>query len=64
MMYAVWNSRFAQRFDTIFACVPLHNRFGEYLVIYETDYSNENQILLHVCRENTKANVSLTDICD
>jgi len=41
------------------------NRFGEYLVIYETDYPSENQILFHViCRENTKANVSLTDMCN
>lgn len=38
--------------------------FSEYLVIYKTDYPNENQILFHVCRGDTKANVSLPDICN
>lgn len=50
MMYAVWNSRFARRFYVTFAYARLLNRSGELLVIYETDYPNENQILFHVCR--------------
>lgn len=64
MMYAVWNTRFRRRFDAIFAYVLLLDGFGECLVIYKTDYPNENQILFHVCREDTKANVSPTDVCN